>query len=96
MFTHEQSISGSTRIRTKKEVLRIGMAFVKPHSVKRQFTYKEFTLIVGILVALIIVFTLWVRQEPVKESPQTLKPKSISLPDAAKSLVKRAVAEIHF
>jgi hypothetical protein len=96
MFTHEQSISQNRLIHSKKQVLGLGMAFVKPTSVKRHFTYKEYTLIAGVLVALIIVFTLWLRQEPVKESPHTLKPKTMSLPEAAKSLVRRAVAEIHF
>ena len=76
--------------------MRVGMAFVKPTRVKRHFTYKEYTLIAGVLVALVIVFTLWFRQEPVKESPQTLKSKSMSFPEAAKSLVRRAVAEIRF
>jgi hypothetical protein len=99
MFTHEQSIPQNRLIRSKRQVLGLGMAFVKPESVKRNFTYKEYTLIAGVVVALIIVFTLWFRQEPLKESPQTLKSnkaKTMSLPEAAKSLVRRAVTEIHF
>lgn len=96
MFTHEQSIPQNRLIRSKREVLGLGMAFVKPPRVKRHLTYKDYTLIAGVLVALIVVLTLWSRQEPVKESTQTLKPKTMSLPDAAKSLIRRAVAEIRF
>jgi hypothetical protein len=99
MFTHEQPISQNRLNRSKRRVLGLGMAFVKPQTVKRNFTYKEYTLIAGVLVALIIVFTLWFRQEPVKESPHTLKSnkaKTMSLPEAAKSLVRRAITEIRF
>ncbi len=28
----------------------------------KRFTYKEFTIILGIVVALIVVFALWIRQ----------------------------------
>jgi hypothetical protein len=97
MFTHEQPISKNRLIRSKKRVLGLGMAFVKPQSVKRNFTYKEYTLIAGVLVALVIVFALWFRQEPVKESHtlKSNKAKTMSLPEAAKSLVRRAITEIH-
>jgi hypothetical protein len=99
MFTHEQPILQNRLNRSKRQVLGLGMAFVKPKTVKRNFTYKEYTLIAGVLVALIIVFTLWFRQEPLKESPHTLKSnkaKTMSLPEAAKSLVRRAITEIRF
>jgi hypothetical protein len=99
MFIHEQPISQNRLNRSKRQVLGLGMAFVKPQTVKRNFTYKEYTLIAGVLVALIIVFTLWFRQEPIKESPHTLKSnkaKTMSLPEAAKFLVRRAITEIRF
>jgi hypothetical protein len=96
MFTHEQPISQNRLIRSKKQVLGFGTAFVKPTSVKRNLTYKDYTLIAGVLVALMVVFTLWFSQEPVKPSQHTLKPKTMSLPETAKSLVRRAVAEIRF
>lgn len=35
------------------------MPLVKGQKVKTKFTYKELTLILGIFVALIIVFALW-------------------------------------
>lgn len=63
---------------------------------KRNFTYKEYTLIAGILVAVVVVLTFWFRQEPVIGSTQTFKPKNMSIPEVAKALVRRAVAEIRF
>jgi predicted ABC-type sugar transport system permease subunit len=37
-----------------------GMAFERKKTMVKKFTYKELTLVLGILVALIIVFTLWI------------------------------------
>ena len=37
-----------------------GMAFERKKPMIKKFTYKELTLILGILVALIIVFTIWI------------------------------------
>jgi hypothetical protein len=31
-------------------------------TMKKRFTYRELTLVVGIVVALIVIFTLWFRQ----------------------------------
>lgn len=39
-----------------------GMALDNSKTMIKKFTYKELTLLLGILVALIIVFTLWIRQ----------------------------------
>jgi hypothetical protein len=39
-----------------------GMAFVKPKTMIKRFSYKEFTLLFGILVALLIIFALWFGQ----------------------------------
>lgn len=50
------------------------------NAVKVKFTYKEFTLLAGILVALIIVLTLWL-------APQTSETGAISrklIPNVAK------------
>ena len=40
-----------------------GMAFVKWSVImKKRFIYRKLTLVVGIVVALIVIFTLWLRQ----------------------------------
>jgi hypothetical protein len=35
------------------------------NSMTNRFTYREFTLIAGVVVALIVIFTLWFRQPSV-------------------------------
>lgn len=48
---------------------------------KRAFTYKDLSLIAGVAVALIIVFTLWVKQTPER-------------PTQKASLIDRTLAEV--
>ena len=61
----------------------------KPVSaMKAKFTYKEFTLLAGILVALIIVLALWLRPVTAESSDVSRK----LLPPVAKPTAK-AVAE---
>jgi hypothetical protein len=76
----------------KKELFLTGIAFAKQGIVKHPISYKIITLVLGILIALIIAFTLWVKS-PEKESAHSINfiPK-ISLP-VAKSIVK-SVSEI--
>src|SRR5689334_8413237 len=67
----------------------------KPISaMKAKFTYKEFTLLAGIVVALIIVLALWLRPVTADSSdvsrklvPQVTKP-------AAKAMVEKALVII--
>ena len=54
-----------------------GMAFDNSKTMIHKFTYKEFTLILGIAVALIIVFTLWIRQPEGKISTNENKRSSV-------------------
>jgi len=61
MFASEQYYGERVKNRTKKAVFESGMGLVKRKAVKTHFTYKELSLIVGILVALIIAFTLFFR-----------------------------------
>ncbi len=49
-----------------------GTALAKPQNMIKRFTYKEFTLLLGIIVALIIIFALWIRQ-PSKSFSRTTK-----------------------
>ena len=37
----------------------------------RRFTYKELTLLIGVVVALIVIFTLWVRQPYIDLAPRS-------------------------
>ena len=82
----------------KKGILRIGTPFVKPVVVKRHLTYKEVSLIAGIVVALVIVFTIWFSQEPANQPAfRNLKDKALqSFRETAKSFVMKKFAEIIF
>lgn len=48
--------------------LNTGTALVKPPVVKKRVTNRDLTMILGILVALIIAFTLWVRTPDMREA----------------------------
>lgn len=67
----------------------------KPISaMKAKFTYKEFTLLAGIVVALIIVLALWLR--PVSADSSDVSRKlipSVSKP-SAKAVVEKALITI--
>lgn len=43
----------------------------------KRFTYKELTLLIGVVVALIVIFTLWIRQ-PLDVYPRTSKAPVLS------------------
>jgi len=46
-------------------VFNIGTTLGKRNTVNRKFTYRELTLIVGIVVALLVVLMLWFTQDMV-------------------------------
>jgi hypothetical protein len=66
--------------------------------VKRRFTYRELTLLAGILVALIVVFTVWLKQKPIDDS--TLDRKARLVPGVVipspSTFLKRTFVEILF
>jgi len=59
MFIIEQHIDHNIANNSRKRVFTLGMPLAKPRTVKRKFTYKEFTLVLGVLVALLVAITLW-------------------------------------
>jgi hypothetical protein len=59
MFKSGQDQAINPKNRHKTEILKYGMTLVKKHSMKQRFTYKELTLILGIVVALLVAFSLW-------------------------------------
>jgi hypothetical protein len=58
-----------TRKQGKNAVFTTGTAFVKPNSVNLRFTHRELTLIIGIIVALIVVVTLWMNHAQLLDAP---------------------------
>ncbi len=63
MFTSVQPNQQNMNLKGKKGSLNAGMALVKGERMIKKITYKELTLIIGIIVALIIVFAFWSNNE---------------------------------
>jgi len=61
---------------------------------KRAFTYKDLSVIAGIAVALIIVFTLWMKQTPGRPTQNMIHKASFSITDFKTSLIDRTLAEV--
>ena len=58
----------------------------------KRFTYKELTLVLGIVVALVVIFTLWLRQ-PSGTFSDTLKlPTPAGISTVKKSAIKNYFA----
>ena len=58
----------------------------------KRFTYKELTLVLGIVVALVVIFALWLRQ-PAGTFSDTLKlPTPAGVSTVKKSAIKNYVA----
>jgi hypothetical protein len=94
MFTVEQHIVPNFKNQTKNKVLENGMRLAKAKSVKLRFTYREFTLIVGVLVALIVVFTFWYKQNPQAASDFRSFKDSVLKASIAVPLVERVVRNV--
>lgn len=64
--------------------------------VKKGITYRELTLVAGILVALLVVFTLWFRHQPQEAAGVmgTKRKAAVSLSEIARSFAKKTFAEI--
>jgi hypothetical protein len=67
-----------------------GMTLAKPKQMIKRFTYKEFTLLLGVIVALIIVFALWIRQ-PSKSFSRTTKVSEWKIKIPGNSNIKNLV-----
>jgi len=77
MFTSVQLYQQKIDLKAKKGTLNAGMALAKGERMIKRFTYKELTIIIGIIVALVIVFAFfWSNENAVGESfSPTIKPK---------------------
>ncbi len=64
MFISEQHTVLQIKDQTKKRSFTSGTPLVKRNGVKKHFTYRELTLIIGIIVAvaIVILFTIMNRQ----------------------------------
>jgi hypothetical protein len=62
----------------------------KPQAVKKSITYREITVAIGIIVAMVIALTLWIRVPKEKVTGSGPAPRT-GMHAAAKNLFKTAV-----
>jgi NADH:ubiquinone oxidoreductase subunit 3 (subunit A) len=91
MFTSVQNISQNTQNPRKTMVFDSGMTLAKHNTMKLQITYREITMIFGTLIAIVVMFTLWVRKPEMPDSSiqLPLKVTAVVLP-TAKTIVESA------
>jgi hypothetical protein len=94
MFTNEQNNRQNLKIASKKAVSGNGTAFAKSKIMKQRITYKEVTLALGILVALLVALTLWVTNPAEKQSSQSVILPYISSLATVKSIIHAAIEVI--
>ena len=68
MFTSEQAQHAKVNNQTRNTLLTIGMTLVKLNTMNQKFTHKELILVLGVAVALLVVFLLWFTQVPIVQS----------------------------
>ncbi len=98
MFKTEQPFTRNRKKIAKKAVFETGMPLVKPVPVnQRRSYYKELTLVFGIVVAVIIGFTLWSNYTggDLNYSGDTQKTPKIAIPVAVE-ILKKSVSTIRF
>ena len=88
MFIIEQHIDLNRVKKSRKRDFRPGMPIASPRIVKRKFTYKEFTLVLGVCVAMIIAITLWVHKDGDQHTYNRIIPKAEKVIPAINTFVK--------
>jgi hypothetical protein len=60
MFTSVQNISQNRQMPRKTVVFSSGMTLANAKPMKIHITYKDITMIFGTLIAILMIFTLWI------------------------------------
>ena len=88
MFIIEQYIDHKLIKKSRKRDFRPGMPIAGSRIVKRKFTYKEFTLVLGVCVAMIIAITLWVNKGDDQHTYNRLIPQAEKFIPAINTFMK--------
>lgn len=91
MSTFEQHTNQTFKSASKKAVLKSGTTLANPVRMKRRITYKEIVLAFGIVIAAVIIFTLWINNPGEQSSLHPTMVPYKSFPVAAKSLIQTTV-----
>ncbi len=92
MFTNEQHIVKNAPRNTKNGYSYGGMALASRKDVNQRFTYRQFTLVIGVFVALIIVLTMWASHETPAVSQQNFDSAPTSTAPSIDQIINRAVS----
>lgn len=99
MFASEQHTVPHIKDQTKKRFFTSGTPLAKGNGVQRRFTYRELTLVIGIIVAvaIIILFTIMNRQSPELSSYIIQQPKLLpSFVTTVDSFIEKVMTVILF
>lgn len=99
MFASEQHTVLHIKDQTKKRFFTSGTPLAKGNGVQKRFTYRELTVIIGILVALaiIVLFTIMNRQSPELSSYIIQQPELLpSFVTIADSFIEKIITVILF
>jgi hypothetical protein len=88
MFITEQYINHKAVRSSGKRDFRTGMPLANRSSVKRKFTYKELTLVLGVFVAVIIAITFWSQRGDNDHSKNSFIPTAERVMPVINSLVR--------
>jgi hypothetical protein len=92
MFNTEQNTRQTFKISSKNDVLFSGTTLAKHKVMNSRITHKEITMIFGVLIALIVAFTLWMRSPSQFETHGTNLNVHGQLPALTTTTLKRAIA----
>jgi len=95
MFTSEHLSRSHIGNHPAKEVSETGMAFEQEPAVRIPFRYKQFTILFGVLIALIVIFTLWFSQSTPPASINGLSLSNIET-SSARNAFQKILIEVVF
>jgi hypothetical protein len=94
MYAAEQHSEAEVHYKPKKAVSVVGTSLVKRKPVKNSFTYRDITLIIGMIVAVIVAITLFFASGETTASGTVMDefiPKTFAMPQA--TLVKKVLID---
>ncbi len=94
MFTTEQHYVAKQSKKRDKGVFYDGTAFVHEAGMKKQFTYRNLVLVLGVVVAIIIAVALWNNKQSPESSSKLVLDTPLMYPIT--QVIQKAVAKVFF
>jgi len=96
MFVNEQHIATHLKRNARNAGISPGTLLASRKYVHRKFTYKEFTLIIGVCVALIVALTVWGSQKKLRTSNSDLGSSRPTVSKVIYEIIGTTVSAISF